>query len=88
MTKILSCLFPVEQQPKYPGPKAEKNANDYFPYYMRKYEEDKSELHAGAEGQEKTSVSKLSLSQNDSVNKVNSKFLTGRGGGSKSYFIS
>ena len=41
MTEILSCSFPVEQQPKYPGPKAEKNANDYFPYYMGKYKENK-----------------------------------------------
>lgn len=81
MTKLLSCSFPVEQQPKYPGPKAEKNVNDYFPYYMRT----KGELHPGAEGQ-KTSVSKLSLSQNDSVNKVNSKFLTG--GGKKAKAIS
>lgn len=35
----------------------------------------KGELHPCAEGQEKTQV-KQSLSQNDSVNKVNSKFLT------------
>lgn len=36
----------------------------------------KGELHPCAEGQEKIRVSKLSPSQNDSANKVNSEFLT------------
>jgi len=52
-------------------------------------EKTKAELHPCAEGLEKTHISKMSLSQNDSVNKVNSKFLMAGGwGGSKSYFVS
>lgn len=35
----------------------------------------KGEIHSSAEGQEKTHVSKPSLTQTDSVNKVYSKFL-------------
>ncbi|KAJ7414104.1 hypothetical protein WISP_86476 [Willisornis vidua] len=67
--KRLVYTIPIVLQPKYPDPKAEKNANDYFPYYMGKYKEDKSELQPCAEGQETASIRKLSLSQNDSVNK-------------------
>lgn len=45
----------------------------------------KGEIHSSAEGQEKTHVSKPSLTQTDSVNKVYSKFLTEE---EKSYLVS
>lgn len=86
MTTTLSCSFPVEQQPKYPDPKAEKNANYYFPNCMGNTKRTKGELHPCVEGL-KISIRRLSLSQNDSVNKVNSKFLI-RGKKNNSYLVS